>query len=380
MKESEMIDVFLQAQEPDYFHYLLSAVGKTFAEVIKVGEMVENGIKSGKIVSQAALKATTQVLQNGSGNIGGKKRREDVATIVSAPRTYVQDNPPQHYFPPQTPQYPIPYSPYPVFSAQPIVPPSYPQWRAPMPQNHPPPAQTHQNTVRFPFRPRKEYKKGNGAKDEFTPIGESYASLFQKLRTLNVLSPIERKMSNPPPRNLDYSQHCAYCSDAPGHNIERCWYLKKAIQDLIDSHRIIVENPNGPNINQNPLPRHTETNMLEMMKGCEEVAVPYKPILKVGTGLENSANVVDLTKMVPSEAERTSKKLSPSNTPILTVKGALEDVWASQREARLVVPRGPDKPILIVQGAYIPPVIIRPVSQLPMTNPRLSIGIMSQPS
>ncbi|XP_015087093.1 uncharacterized protein LOC107030257 [Solanum pennellii] len=71
MKESKMIDVFLQAQEPDYFHYLLSAVGKTFTEVIKVGEMVENGIKSGKIVSQAALKATTQVLQNGSGNIGG---------------------------------------------------------------------------------------------------------------------------------------------------------------------------------------------------------------------------------------------------------------------------------------------------------------------
>ncbi|KAH0716571.1 hypothetical protein KY285_012602 [Solanum tuberosum] len=63
-----------------------------------------------------------------------------------------------------------------------------------------------------------------------------------------------------------------------------------------------------------------------MMKGCEEVAVPYKPILKVETGMENLANVVDLTKMVPSEAERTSKKLSPSNTPILTVKGALEDV------------------------------------------------------
>jgi len=104
-----MIDVFLQAQEPDYFHYLLSAVGKTFTEVIKVGEMVENGIRSGKIVSQAALKATTQALQNGSGNIGGKKRREDVATVVSAPRTYAQDNHTQHYFPPQIPQYPVPF-------------------------------------------------------------------------------------------------------------------------------------------------------------------------------------------------------------------------------------------------------------------------------
>ena len=35
--------------------------------------MVENSIKSGKIVSQAALKATTQVLQNGSGNIEGRR-------------------------------------------------------------------------------------------------------------------------------------------------------------------------------------------------------------------------------------------------------------------------------------------------------------------
>ncbi|KAG5631436.1 hypothetical protein H5410_003153 [Solanum commersonii] len=89
MKESEMIDVSLQVQEPDYFHYLLLAVRKAFTEVIKVGEMLENGIKSGKIVSQAALKATTQVLQNGSGNIGGKKRREDVSTVVLVPQTYV---------------------------------------------------------------------------------------------------------------------------------------------------------------------------------------------------------------------------------------------------------------------------------------------------
>ncbi|KAK4706828.1 hypothetical protein R3W88_033624 [Solanum pinnatisectum] len=85
MKESEMIDVFLQAQEPDYFHYLLSAVGKTFTEVIKVGEMVENDIKSRKIVSQVVLKATTQVLQNCSGNLRGKKRREDISTVVPAP-------------------------------------------------------------------------------------------------------------------------------------------------------------------------------------------------------------------------------------------------------------------------------------------------------
>ncbi|KAK4737407.1 hypothetical protein R3W88_001104 [Solanum pinnatisectum] len=45
--------------------------------------MVENDINSGKILSQAALKATTQVIKNGSGNLGGKKMKEDVANVVS---------------------------------------------------------------------------------------------------------------------------------------------------------------------------------------------------------------------------------------------------------------------------------------------------------
>ena len=52
------------------------------------------------------------------------------------------------------------------------------------------------------------------------------------------------------------------------------------------------------------------------------------------------------------------------------MKGAPEDVWASPSKAKLFLPKRPNKPILIVQGAHIPHVIIRPVSQLPMTNPK----------
>lgn len=193
--------------------------------------------------------------------------------------------------------------------------------------------------------------------------------MFQKLRALNILSPIERKMSNPPLRTLDYSQHCAYCSDSTGHNIEVCWYLKRAIKDLNYTNRIMVESLNGPNINQNQLPRHTETNILEMMKSCEEFKVPYKPILKEGTSAENSTNVVDLTKMEPLGAKEASEKLRSSNKLILTVKGTLEDVRESKKEERFVVPRGLNKPILIVKGSYVTPVIISPVSQLPIEEP-----------
>ena len=75
MKDYELIDVFLQAQEPDYFHYRLVAIGKPFAEAIKIGEMVDIGIKSGMIVSQAAIRSTTQAIQSGSANFTNRKKQ-----------------------------------------------------------------------------------------------------------------------------------------------------------------------------------------------------------------------------------------------------------------------------------------------------------------
>ena len=83
LKDQELIDVFLQTQESDYFHHLLAAVGKPFAEAINIGEMVENGIKSGKIMSQTALRATTQAIQNGSGSFGNRKKKEEGSMMAS---------------------------------------------------------------------------------------------------------------------------------------------------------------------------------------------------------------------------------------------------------------------------------------------------------
>ncbi|XP_070019402.1 uncharacterized protein [Nicotiana sylvestris] len=47
MDEIEMVTVFLQAQEADYFQNMMSAMRKLFAEAIKIGEMVENGFENG---------------------------------------------------------------------------------------------------------------------------------------------------------------------------------------------------------------------------------------------------------------------------------------------------------------------------------------------
>jgi len=81
MKESEMVDYFLQALEPTYYAHLVSAVGKSFNEVVKMGGMVEEGLKTNKIMSYSAIKATTQAIQGGVGGIG-RKKREEAAKLI----------------------------------------------------------------------------------------------------------------------------------------------------------------------------------------------------------------------------------------------------------------------------------------------------------
>ncbi|XP_075106212.1 uncharacterized protein LOC107771809 [Nicotiana tabacum] len=84
MDDHELITVFLQAQEPDYFQYMTSAVGKSFPEAIKMGEMVENGFKTGRIISQTALKAAAQAVQIESSNTN--ERDEEIMVILGSRR------------------------------------------------------------------------------------------------------------------------------------------------------------------------------------------------------------------------------------------------------------------------------------------------------
>ncbi|XP_070025533.1 uncharacterized protein [Nicotiana sylvestris] len=187
MKESEMVDYFLQALEPTYFSYLVSAVGKSFNEVVKMGGMVEEGLKSNKIISYSAVKATTQAIQGSAGGIIRKNKRENMATIDSG------------------------------------------TW----------------------------------------------------LRQLDMLRPIQSKLPNPIPKNLDYSVSCEYCSGTPGYDMEKCWHLKSAIQVLTDTNKIEVQAPEAPNINRNPMPTHQETNMIEIMHKGGEPRKPSKIVMMI---------------------------------------------------------------------------------------------------
>ncbi|XP_070015365.1 uncharacterized protein [Nicotiana sylvestris] len=263
MKESEMVDYFLQALEPTYFSHLVLAIGKSFNEVVKMGAMVEEGLKSNKIMSYSAIKATTHAIQNGTGGTIGKNKKEDAVTVESgawfeprsSPHLYYQPcphhqtypytpyNPPQHY-------YPLPDSHFSVHHVQTYSQPqAHAQWHAPAPQNtYPapqnayPPSKAYRNPTGSSFRPNQAFKNERlHKKKTFTPLGESYTSLFHRLRQLGMLSPIKQKLPNHLPRNLDHSVNCEYCSGAPGHDTEKCWQLKTTIQELIDTNRIEVQ-------------------------------------------------------------------------------------------------------------------------------------------
>ncbi|XP_019236991.1 PREDICTED: uncharacterized protein LOC109217219 [Nicotiana attenuata] len=194
-------------------------------------------------------------------------------------------------------------------------------------------------------------------------------SLEQSLRNmqglggqLGMLNPIEPKLPNPPPRNLDHSVSCEYCSGAPGHDTEKCWKLKTAIQELIDTNRIEVQGPEAPKINQNPLPANHETNMIEVIhKGGE----PKKP--------SQIVMMIRSSEVKPSEKSTSGKPViqlkGTDNKPSVVVeKGSSSIVAVKPEKVKVVVPGITNTPVVVVEGARIEPVIIKSVTQLPIVN------------
>ncbi|XP_016454945.2 uncharacterized protein LOC107779115 [Nicotiana tabacum] len=68
--EEEMVEIFLKSQGPTYFSHLIPALGKPFNDVLKMGKMVEEGIKSGKIM------CCSKDIQNIPISLGGRKRNK----------------------------------------------------------------------------------------------------------------------------------------------------------------------------------------------------------------------------------------------------------------------------------------------------------------
>ncbi|KAH0728167.1 hypothetical protein KY284_004032 [Solanum tuberosum] len=177
-----------------------AAMVRPFHTTIKIGEMVESGLKTRKIVSQAEIKATTQAIQVGSSSYGNRKRKEEASSLASGSRGAQRNS----------------NCPYPPIQGQS----SYPQ----------------------------HYYPYHGGKRKFTPLRESYSSLFQKLKKIEVIESIPPHYLNPNAPGFQANERCEYHSEGPGHSTDNYWTLKRAIEKLINHGVVVVtDDQNTPN-------------------------------------------------------------------------------------------------------------------------------------
>ncbi|XP_015076003.1 uncharacterized protein LOC107020230 [Solanum pennellii] len=321
--------------------------------------MVESGLKTGRIVSQTAIKATTQAIQGGSTSFGNRKRKEEVISLASGsrgaqrksncPYTSVQRqlSYPQHYYP-YAPQYPVSPSPYTVLNAQSYVhPPKRPHFRAPSQGNFRPQRPPYQVSYNSPLM--QNYAQDQAQRKKFTPLGESYSSLFQKLRKIGAIECIPPYRLNPNAPSFQANERCEYHSGVPGNNTDNCWTLKGAIEKLIEHGVVVVtDDQNTPNVNYNPLP--AENNLVGMV--CDDQK--YKLLSKMGK----------LFRKI-GEKDKSMKSLEPVaslsvegvnlDTKVLCVPGVPKGI-----EVRAAMPNGLTK--------LKEPIFVKPVQHLPVID------------
>ncbi|XP_070040394.1 uncharacterized protein [Nicotiana tomentosiformis] len=126
---------------------------------------------------------------------------------------------------------------------------------------------------------------------------------------------------------------------AIGHDTEKCWHLKRAIQELIDKNQIVVQSPEAPNINQNPLPTHAETHMIEIVHKDGEPKNFSKSVMMIRASESNPIKALDSAKAMSLAIKGVSEKPRSLNVnpSVLVVKGPPVDVEANHERQKVIV-------------------------------------------
>ncbi|KAH0682673.1 hypothetical protein KY285_020179 [Solanum tuberosum] len=216
LDEKELVDIFIEAQDPNYFYHLTATIGRTFHTLIKIGEMVESGLKTGRIVSQASIKATTQVIQGGPSGFGNCKRK-DISISIRGLQCLVIFSSSQS----------------PLFSG--------PNSRKPSPTT---------TTLSGPIQLSSYAKLCSraGTKNEIHSIGRVISSLFQKLKKIGVIKSI-------PPHYLNLN--------APGFQANDILF-------------VVTDDQNTPNVTNSPLP--AQNNLVGMICDDQEYKLLSKMV------------------------------------------------------------------------------------------------------
>ncbi|XP_070014821.1 uncharacterized protein [Nicotiana sylvestris] len=167
LEETQMNKFFVQDQDPQYYERLMVIENHKFSDIIKLGERIEEEIKSRMVTNFETLQATNKALQSG----GISKKKEVGAVMVArgpkSPFTY-QTPPPTYQ--PSPPRYQQLATTYHTYNTQPAY------YHSPLP--------AHQNYQKarpnFDRRPLGQY----------TSIVEPIDQLYERLKAAGYVTPI----------------------------------------------------------------------------------------------------------------------------------------------------------------------------------------------
>ncbi|GAU10257.1 hypothetical protein TSUD_418800 [Trifolium subterraneum] len=155
-----------------------------------------------------------------------------------------------------------------------ITPTSQPQMTQAPPPQYPHPYQQpypQQPQIR-PQTPQQPYNYPNHTQRNppFDPIQMKYADLLPALLAKNF---VQTRPPPPVPAVLPtwYRSDltCAFHQGAPGHDVERCYALKKAVQELI-RNKVLSFKDENPNVRNNLLPNHGSS--VHFIQSCQETS------------------------------------------------------------------------------------------------------------
>ncbi|XP_039682835.1 uncharacterized protein [Medicago truncatula] len=371
LDERELSELFYETLSPCYSEKMIVCASQKFTDLVETGMRIEEWARKGAAVSGSSSGGSSGVSSNGNKKFGNgypKRNAQEVGMVAHGGPQPVYPNHPfvanitPQMTAPQNPNYqsPRPQGPAPYYP--PLYQPLYNLQQFPQQPYYP--QQPYQQRPQQQPRPQAPYNQQN-QRQQFDPLPMTYGALLPSLLAQNLVQTIPPpRIPDPLPRWYRPDLHCIYHQGAPGHDVERCFALKKEVQKLINSKELTFTDPDAVAQN-NPLPTHGPA--VNMIQDDQEEA----RILSVG----------DIkTPLVPIHVKMCRATLFNHNHETCDIcsmdpRGCIQvqnDVQGLLNRRELVVTREPEsKDVCVVTPVFRArrPLVINPNSTKPVGTP-----------
>ncbi|XP_045802534.1 uncharacterized protein LOC123896156 [Trifolium pratense] len=209
--DKELVDTFMSTLRGPYYEKMIGCVTSGFADMVIIGERVEEGLKSGKIKSAS------------NGQDGAKRKIEGETNAIAVGTS-------------QGPTAQLPYFQYPYVAA--VAQGQYPQPVYPMtPAQQKPQERQNGYQHKNPQKNQPSLERKNVPFDQmhFDPVPLSYGQILPYLIQKGLVEPRPLPPAKKPyPPGFDMNVRCDYHAGSLGHNVEDCRAFKYKVQELID--------------------------------------------------------------------------------------------------------------------------------------------------